>query len=396
MQATSNGLIGLGIVLSLFGLATGAEVRFAAQTVDDRVEIGYGIATGDVDGDGRDDILLADKQEIVWYQNPGSREGEWKRHMMARDLTERDNVCIAARDLDGDGRVEVAVGANWNPGETADIAKSGAVFYLQRGDDPQALWRAVPLTPHDPTTHRMHWVQWQANDYRLMVLPLHGQDNKNGEGAVVRLMSYRIPLGTPEQATAEVVYENLHMTHNFDVEAGAEDGTEQLWVGGREGIALVSARQQVSVVPAPPSAGVGELRRLHVTSAARNLAAIEPMHGIELVFYEETAPGQWRRQVLDNTFNQGHALVAGDLLGLGRDQIVAGWRNPNAQNRVGIRLYVPDATGAEWQTHVIDDNQMACEDIKLADLDANGRLDIIAAGRATNNLVVYWNPSPEE
>jgi hypothetical protein len=34
---------------------------------------------------------------------------------------------------------------------------------------------------------------------------------------------------------------------------------------------------------------------------------------------------------------------------------------------------------------------MACEDLKLADLDADGRLDIVAAGRATNNLIVYWN-----
>ncbi len=118
------------------------------------------------------------------------------------------------------------------------------------------------------------------------------------------------------------------------------------------------------------------------------------MHGIELVFYEQTTPDHWRRQVVDNTFNQGHALAAGDLLGLQRDQIVAGWRNPNAKQRVGIRLYIPDATGRQWRTHVVDDNQMACEDLKLADLDSDGRLDIIAAGRATHNLVVYWNDTP--
>jgi hypothetical protein len=312
---------------------------------------------------------------------------------MVRNVTERDNVCIAARDLDGDGRVEVAIGANWNPGETSDTAKSGAVFYLQRGDNPQGLWRAVPLTPHDPTTHRMHWVRWRADDFRLMVLPLHGKGNQNGQGAPARLMSYRIPLGSPEEATSEVVYENLHMTHNFDLVAPTSDGPEQMWVGGREGVARVSAEQQNMIVEAPPSTGVGELRRLRVSSPGMNLVTIEPMHGIELVFYAETAPGHWRRQVLDNTFNQGHALGAGDLLDLGRDQIVAGWRNPNAQNRVGIRLYVPDQSGTEWETHTIDDNQMACEDLKLVDLDDDNRLDVIAAGRATNNLIVYWNDS---
>jgi hypothetical protein len=34
---------------------------------------------------------------------------------------------------------------------------------------------------------------------------------------------------------------------------------------------------------------------------------------------------------------------------------------------------------------------MACEDLKIADLDGDGQPDIIASGRATHNLVIYWN-----
>jgi hypothetical protein len=40
---------------------------------------------------------------------------------------------------------------------------------------------------------------------------------------------------------------------------------------------------------------------------------------------------------------------------------------------------------------VIDDNTMACEDMKAADLDGDGDLDLVAAGRATNNVIIYWN-----
>ena len=71
--------------------------KFEAQTIDAAISIGYGLALGDVDGDGKPDILLADKKQFVWYRN-----GDWKRFVMVDSLTEYDNVCIAARDLDGD------------------------------------------------------------------------------------------------------------------------------------------------------------------------------------------------------------------------------------------------------------------------------------------------------
>tara|TARA_R110002167_G_scaffold220945_1_gene425594 strand:- start:104 stop:328 length:225 start_codon:yes stop_codon:yes gene_type:complete len=55
--------------------ADDATPNFKPQTIDSTVEIGYGTAIGDVDGDGKPDILLADKKEIAWYQTrtrPGS------------------------------------------------------------------------------------------------------------------------------------------------------------------------------------------------------------------------------------------------------------------------------------------------------------------------------------
>ena len=48
-----------------------------------------------------------------------------------------------------------------------------------------------------------------------------------------------------------------------------------------------------------------------------------------------------------------------------------------------------------WRETVIDDGGMACEDLALADLDSDGRLDIIASGRATKNVKIYWNETEE-
>ena len=102
--------------------AEGAELKFNAREIDSKIEIGYGVAAADVNGDKKIDIALADKAQIVWYENPS-----WNKHVIAEKLTPRDHVCIAAADIDGDGKAEIAVGAEWNPGDTVN---SGAVFYL--------------------------------------------------------------------------------------------------------------------------------------------------------------------------------------------------------------------------------------------------------------------------
>ncbi|HEX2533335.1 MAG TPA: VCBS repeat-containing protein [Chitinophagaceae bacterium] len=356
--------------------------RFEAQTIDRSVSIGYGLAIGDVDGDGRPDILLADKKAFVWYRN-----GDWKRFVLADSLTVHDNVCIAARDLDGDGKVEVAVGAQWNPGETADAGQSGSVHYLERPADPTQKWKAVPLH-HEPTVHRMQWVRWPGGSYALVVAPLHGRGNKGGAGAGARLLAYRFPPKGQGTWTIDTLEKTMHLTHNFDVvETGPEAG---IYLAGKEGIARIplssAADRHKDSARLLTGAGAGEVR---LAVAGRWMAAVRPMHGDQLVVYRKSAA---EALLLDDGLKEGHALALADLAQTGTEQVVAGWRVPNSEGKVGIRLYTAaDKEGTRWTATWIDENGMACEDLKVADLDGNGRPDIIASGRATHNLVIYWN-----
>ena len=102
---------------------TAVQPKFRQQDIDTKVGVGYGLQIADMNADKKLDIVLVDKDKVAWYENPS-----WKKHIISGHLTQRDHVCVTARDLDGDGRAEIAVGAQWSPNDTVD---SGAVFYLQ-------------------------------------------------------------------------------------------------------------------------------------------------------------------------------------------------------------------------------------------------------------------------
>jgi hypothetical protein len=366
---------------------------FKAADVDTKVEIGYGVTVADVNGDKKPDILLADKNLIVWYENPS-----WAKHVMAEKLTTLDHVCIAAQDIDGDGKCEVAVGAGWNPGDTQN---SGAVFYLIPPADRTQKWEPVVL-PHEPTVHRMRWVKTAAGGYDLVVVPLHGRGNKpaTGEGDGVKVMAYHKPGGPKEPWKTDVLDDSMHKTHNFDPVQWDSDGAQEMLVAGKEGVFLLDptgTKASMTQLSGTESGGAGEVRLGRLDAGKRFFATVEPMHGTNLVVYtppaSSGAKALWTRNVLDDSLVDGHALACGDLAGVGRDQIVVGWRAMNQRGaKVGIKLFTPlDSTGTKWKQTLVDDNTMACEDLCLADLDGDGKLDIIAAGRATKNLKVYWN-----
>ncbi|HEX6223287.1 MAG TPA: VCBS repeat-containing protein [Chryseolinea sp.] len=368
------------------------EPKFQAQLIDDTIAIGYGLAIGDVDGDQKPDILLADKKQFVWYRN-----GDWKRFTMVDNLTQSDNVCIAARDLDGDGKVEVAVGAQWNPGETSDSAKSGSVHYLVRPKDPTKSWLPVKLY-HEPTIHRMRWVKAGENKFHLIVLPLHGIGNKNGEGEPVNVLAFEMPKDPAMPWKHWSIDHSMHLTHNFDVVPYGKG--ELIYIGGKEGIKRLAYTDGKWSAPEAEQFAVRNQSFGEVRSGGTDFfAGIEPMHGNELTVYRplanapDPAKGGERvsRVVLTSDLNQGHALAVDDLLNLGNKQVIVGWREPNKQQRTGIKIFVAQGNADSWKDFWIDDNGMACEDLQVADLDGDGKKEIIAAGRATKNLKIYWN-----
>ncbi|PYV08862.1 MAG: hypothetical protein DMG07_24540 [Acidobacteria bacterium] len=114
----------------------------------------------------------------------------------------------------------------------------------------------------------------------------------------------------------------------------------------------------------------------------------QPWHGNSIVLYEER-DGTWVRRVIEDQLSEGHALGWGDFDGDGDDELAVGWR----RGKFGVALYKRDRAGTWQRALMVDDGGMATEDLAVADLDGDGRPEIVAAGRATGNVKIYWNES---
>ncbi|MCH2180425.1 MAG: VCBS repeat-containing protein [Mariniblastus sp.] len=375
-------------VLLLSGIVSADDPpEFQWRSVEiDKIEIGYGLQLADVNGDGKTDIILADKKTFQWYENPG-----WEKHVLAKDLTERDNVCIAARDINGDGKCEIAVGGQWN---YRDSIKDGAVFYLDPPADRRQPWTPIKLH-NDPSTHRMHWVRGPDDEYFLHVKPLRGRGSVDGNGNGLRVLEYTVPQDVQQAWPIDVVCDFMHLSHNFHIVNWDEDEEEEILVAGKEGVWHFDRDQDGWQPTRLTKNFAGEIRDGKLPGGKRFIATVEPKHGnVAAAYTEPDQSGElWQPcPVLDDKIKDGHAVACADYLGVGSDQVIVGWRAMNDPGIPGIKLFTPlDETGSKWRETQISTDKIAVEDIKVADLDGDGQVDIVAAARQTKNLVILFN-----
>src|SRR5262249_53746593 len=149
-----------------------AEIAFPTfrmQEIETGLKVGYAVLLVDVNGDGKKDIVVVDTTRVVWYENPS-----WKRRTIIEGKTKPDNVCIAAYDIDGDGQLDFALGADWKgPPQTKS---GGTLQWLKRGktlDDP---WTLYPIA-EEPTVHRIRFADVLGEGKpQLINVPLMGRE----------------------------------------------------------------------------------------------------------------------------------------------------------------------------------------------------------------------------
>jgi hypothetical protein len=232
----------------------------------------------------------------------------------------------------------------------------------------------------------------------------------------VRVLVYSVPDDPAKDPwPVEVADESLHTTHNLQLVDWDGDGRDEILIAGWEGVFVLdrdtSGRWSKTRIGrgnqmSSPSKGSSEVKLGKLADGRRYVATVEPWHGFQVVVYTPPEPSRakatgqkfWDRRIVDEPVQWGHAVWCADLDGDGDDELIIGQRDPSRDPKrtpkgPGVFVYDPKPGGSPlgFTRHVIDDGGVGCEDLVAADLDADGRPDILAGGRSTHNVKIYWN-----
>jgi hypothetical protein len=373
-----HAIVGLSILGSL-SLAQESPPRFREQLLDDALGDLWACTVADVNGDGKPDILALNwnPASVVWYENPS-----WEKHILVRDEP-RELVSITPLKIQG--QISFVLGAGYH--EPPDPKKGGGEIYLltrpARENEPWIL----RLIAQEPTLHRIHLLN--ARD--LVCSALHG--------ATFVLRQPGDPFREPW--VRETVAERLRACHNTLSLGSEKDGEEQFITASAEGLLLHrkskgGAWETGAFVRHPELKGCSEVALVRLPAGRRGVATIEPHHGPQLVFYTPPAkPDQeWERKVL-RVNRGGHTLLSVDLAGRGVDSLLVGFVGQYGNQPGGPIWYVYhplQGPGDPWNCQTLDDSRLPGEDGAAADLDGDGRIDLVLAGG--RRIKIYWNLGP--
>ena len=362
------------------------SLRFERQEIRRDFGVGYAVTVADMNADRRPDVVAISGTQLVWFENPS-----WREHVLLEGRTPKDNVALAPQDIDRDGRLDVAVGAAWNPRDTNGGGTLHWVRQSAAGDE-----GALHDIGSEPTLHRLRWADVDGrNGPELIVAPLHGRGTTPPEwnGVGPRVLAFTIPPKPDlDKWPMEVIDDSLHIVHNFTPVRFTRTDRDELLTASREGLHLLTRGDEGRWAKRKIGDGApGEIKTGRVGNR-RMLATVEPWHGTSVVVYREPDDGVasnalWPRTTIDSSLVGGHALAWADVDRDGDDELVAGWRDGTG----GVVVYGISRDGTVQSRTPVDLQGMATEDVAAHDLDGDGRPEIIASGRRTSNVVIYWN-----
>jgi hypothetical protein len=360
--------------------------------------IGSGIALGDIDGDGKLDVITADgptfgdpRQPVVaWHNNPGGEDrGNWTKTIIDCQFGGTDDAQVA--DIRGNGVMDVI---------TSDYNRGQIVWYenpRNSGGNPSS----DPWTRHVIAAgflHDMAVGDVLGNGKIDVVVHGHFGAFKNEAGPTVLYIQ-----NNPDSWTS------VTMTNAPDYKTN----------GNEKGIALANlaghANGELDLVEngywleQPDDPTNGNAWTAHTfDSSAPSLAAVAVvdingdgrldivMDGSDgtpgaLAWYEQGSgnpryASNWTKHTIDATINTSHMLAIADMNQDGHPDIVFGEGGPN---RIGF--FLNNGDGRSWHMQLISPTNGGRP--VVGDLGGDGDLDIVGTRDDLVPVDVWYNQS---
>lgn len=305
-------------------------------------------AIGDINGDGRPDIVIVDnlKWDIRWFENPGPKAiaSPWKLHRVSAPKEVPGSYDVALVDLDADGDLDVAA-SSWRFGNRFD-------------------WFENVGSPGRGEKWVRHQIEDQIGETRTIAVADFNRDGKPDLLGTSRTGHKIVWYANSGQPATEPWKKTV-----IDDATGAPAHGHPIDMDGDGDLDVVMAFGL--------AAGGNQTPESHQVAWYENVG-------------KEGRGTQWKKHSISTTFPQGFEAVAGDLDGDGDQDVVAtGW-SPRG------RIIWFENTGdpkAGWKQHSIKENWSNAVTVILADLDKNGRLDIVACAERGANELRWWRNS---
>lgn len=307
------------------------KFQIAAQTPETGTLTCNDLSMADVDEDGDVDLIshTGGTGALVWFENPGTREGQWKRRLI--DVLKNPHG-TAVEDLTRDGHPEIVA--------------------VQEGS---IVWYTVPRKPAEALAA-----------------------NSTAAGSRVRWEKRILASSGADGILHHLAFFDLNGDGRRDLASAASTGGYLAWWEQPADPTLIWTRHLVKNVP-----GVAHLLPADINKDGK----------VDLVWVAGHKKGagwlagpDFKTETIIDTdwLDNPHSPALEDLDGDGDvDFACAGRLN----NRVS--WWENDGKGA-FTRHDLDSEQSGL-DLRAADLDGDGDMDLVLAGENTKNLVWWEN-----